>query len=136
MHGRGFSHFYCYVMARGHLQCYHGQGHEPGLHVGDEQVPLRTESPHVRPPAGDLWKLCYSTSHPLGVTLRVIATKLSGVNQPSFAGVLGWPPQLHGLDQRGQEHVVFFFVSSANNLALDTFQGTIELLIETMKGWF
>lgn len=126
MHGRGFSHFY--VMARGHLQCYHGQGHEPGLRVGDEQVPLRSAT-------GDLWELCYSTSHPLGVTLRVIATKLSGVNQPSFAGVLGWPPQLHGLDQRGQEHVVFFcFFRKQPGPGHLT--GTIELLIETMKGWF
>lgn len=35
-HGRLLSHFY--VMARGNLQCYHRQGLEPGLRVGDEQA--------------------------------------------------------------------------------------------------
>lgn len=65
--------------------------------------------------------------------MRVIATKLSGVNQPSFAGMLGWPTPIECLDRRGQEHVVFF-VSFASNLDLASLQGTAELLIRTMKG--
>lgn len=74
-------------------------------------------------------------THPLGVTTRVIATKLSGVNQPSFAGMLGWSLQLKWLDQRGQEHVVFFCFFRKQP-GPGRFTGTIALLIETMKGRF
>jgi hypothetical protein len=73
-----------YVMAWGHLQCYRGQGLEPGARVGDEQVgPLRQLYTTGRP------CLCYSTCNPPGVTtLWVMATKFSGVDQPLFAGFL------------------------------------------------
>lgn len=71
---------------------------------------------------------------PFGVTMWVIATKLSGVNQPSFAGIAGMVTPIEWPDHSGQEHVVFFCFFRKQP-GPRQFTGTIELLIETRKGW-
>lgn len=85
------------------------------LQVGDEQRSGTYGHPQVT------FEALLLHTHPLGVTTWVIATKSPGVNQPSFAGMLGWALQLNS-STNAARNMWCFFVSSANNLDLGSLQ--------------